>query len=55
MPHGSRSRYTNNGCRCGLCREAQRQYEAKRLGRKIQPRVPFIIFNADLLFTERRR
>lgn len=31
-PHGSRNRYGNSGCRCGLCRqantEAQRRYRA---------------------------
>lgn len=28
QPHGTRTRYTLNGCRCGLCSLANAQYQA---------------------------
>ena len=30
-PHGTVSRYFTNGCRCGLCREASREYRVQRI------------------------
>lgn len=43
IPHGTNHAYSNRGCRCADCREAQRIYKAdlrrrKRYGAYVEPR-----------------
>jgi hypothetical protein len=41
-PHGTRTRYVNEGCRCPRCKKANRDYAKKRRGRgdKLAEKVP---------------
>jgi hypothetical protein len=52
MTHGTATGYRWHGCRCAPCRDANTA-TVREQRRKKNPPVPFIIYNADLLFRSR--